>query len=114
MQFSFGGYADWWDTENGEMKYVKKNENPTAFTTHSTIQYEDRIKSLLSSKDGSRPFFMFLPMQHPHTPFEGKNTPDKYVELYDESIFENNDRYKDHPNFDENSASGLNNHLGVI
>ena len=109
-----GGYADWWDTENGEIKYITKSENPTAFTTHSTIQYENRIKSLLSSKDGSRPFFMFLPMQHPHTPFEGHNTPEKYVKMYDESIFENNDRYKDHPNFDENSASGLNNHLGVI
>ena len=115
MQTIFG-ITDWWDTENGELKQIKKDENATAFETHSTTQYEDRIKALISTyKDStsSNPFFMFLPMQLPHTPFDGDNTPEKYQNMYDNSVFQDYDRYKDHPTYDENSASGLNNHLGV-
>ena len=111
------GKTDWWDTENGELKQIKKDENATAFETHSTTQYEDRIKALISTyKDNTsaNPFFMYLPMQLPHTPFDGENTPEKYQNMYNNSVFQDSDRYKDHPTYDENSASGLYNHLGVI
>ena len=116
MQTIFG-LTDWWDTDEDGLKQIKKDENATAFETHSTSQYEDRIKALISTyKDGTsaNPFFMFLPMQLPHTPFDGDNTPEKYQNMYDNSVFQDTDRYKDHPTYDENSASGLYSHLGVI
>merc|ERR1712136_474636 len=34
--------------------------------------------------------------------------------MYNDSVFQDSDRYKDHPTYDENSASGLQNHVRLV
>ena len=64
----------------------KKDENPEIYQTHSTYQYEDRIIKILKdySNGGNKlgnPFFMFLSMQLPHSPF---SMPQKYLDMYED------------------------------
>ena len=116
-QFQRFKFSDWWDTtEDGELKPITKADDPTAYQTHSTYLYQARINELLSKYQDDKssiPFFMFLAMQLPHTPFNGANVPDEYRDKYNSDAFLDSERYQQLSTYDISSSRAMSDHLGV-
>ena len=118
LPFTNGGIVDWWEsTEDGHLKQIRREDNPDAFKQHNNHQYEARINQILSKyQDGksSDPFFMFLAMQLPHTPFTGDNVERKFRDLYaNGSAFLDEERYQHLATYDKDSTNAKDNHIGV-
>ena len=117
LPFSNGGVVDLWESdENGHVEQIRREDNETIFQIHNNHQYEAKINDLLSRyQDGtsSNPFFMFLAMQLPHTPFDGDNVEESFRKLYADGSAFLDDKYKDLTTYDEDSESAKTSHIGV-
>ena len=117
LPFTNGGVVDWWESNEGHVEQIKREENPEDFKIHNNHQYEAKINDLLSRyQDGksSNPFFMFLAMQLPHTPFDGDNVEESFKALYaNGSAFLDEERYQNLTTYDKDSEDAKNNHIGV-
>ena len=71
------------------------------------------LRSRYQDGTSSNPFFMFLAMQLPHTPFDGDNVEESFRKLYANGSAFLDEKYNDLTTYDEDSESAKTSHIGV-